>query len=42
METPGPAGKGPDAAEIQKLRDLHARWRRKRTPKPSTARGRRT
>ncbi len=27
METPGPAGKGPDAAEIQKLRDLHARWR---------------
>ena len=42
METPGPAGKGPDAAEIQKLRDLHARWRPKRTPKPSTARGRRT
>jgi deoxyribonuclease-4 len=30
METPGPAGHGPDAAEIQKLRDLHARWRRKR------------
>jgi deoxyribonuclease-4 len=27
METPGPAGKGPDAAELQKLRDLHARWR---------------
>ena len=27
METPGPAGKGPDAAEIQKLRDLHSRWR---------------
>ena len=26
METPGPDGHGPDAAEIQKLRDLHARW----------------
>jgi deoxyribonuclease-4 len=26
METPGPEKKGPDAAEIQKLRDLHARW----------------
>lgn len=26
METPGPEGKGPDAAEMQKLRDLHARW----------------
>ena len=25
METPGPEGHGPDAAEIQKLRDLHAR-----------------
>ena len=30
METPGPDDHGPDAAEIQKLRDLHARWRRKR------------
>jgi deoxyribonuclease IV len=30
METPGPTGKGADAAEIQKLRDLHARWRPKR------------
>jgi deoxyribonuclease IV len=28
METPGPASKGPDAAEMQKLRDLHARWRK--------------
>jgi deoxyribonuclease IV len=27
METPGPANRGPDAAEVQKLRDLHARWR---------------
>ena len=26
METPGPDGHGPDAAEVQKLRDLHARW----------------
>jgi deoxyribonuclease-4 len=26
LETPGPAGHGPDRAEIQKLRDLHARW----------------
>jgi deoxyribonuclease-4 len=28
METPGPDNHGPDAAEMQKLRDLHARWRR--------------
>ncbi len=26
METPGPDGHGPDAAEVQKLRDLHSRW----------------
>ena len=26
MDTPGPDGHGPDAAEVQKLRDLHARW----------------
>jgi deoxyribonuclease-4 len=26
LETPGPEKHGPDAAEIQKLRDLHARW----------------
>jgi deoxyribonuclease-4 len=30
METPGPDNHGPDAAEVQKLRDLHARWRRKK------------
>ena len=30
METPGPDGHGPDAAEVQKLRDLHARWTKKR------------
>jgi deoxyribonuclease IV len=28
LETPGPEKRGPDAAEIQKLRDLHARWAR--------------
>jgi deoxyribonuclease IV len=26
METPGPDNHGPDAFEMQKLRDLHARW----------------
>jgi deoxyribonuclease-4 len=26
METPGPDNRGPDAAEVQKLRDLHVRW----------------
>src|SRR6478672_4144853 len=26
LEVPGPDGHWPDAAEIQKLRDLHARW----------------
>jgi deoxyribonuclease IV len=26
METPGPDGHGPDGPEMQKLRDLHARW----------------
>ena len=30
METPGPAGHGPDAAEVQKLRDLHKRWTKKK------------
>ena len=26
LETPGPEGRGPDAAAVQGLRDLHARW----------------
>jgi len=26
LETPGPDGHGPDAGEIRKLRELHARW----------------
>ncbi len=30
METPGPDDHGPDAAEVQKLRDLHARSRKRR------------
>ena len=32
METPGPDNHGPDAAEMQKLRDLHARWTRALKP----------
>ena len=28
LETDGPDGHGPDAAEVQKLRELHARWRK--------------
>jgi deoxyribonuclease-4 len=27
LEVPGPDGHGPDAAEVRKLRELHARWR---------------
>ena len=38
METPGPDDHGPDAAEMQKLRELHARWRRKRSTKKSARR----
>ena len=30
METRGPEGHGPDAAEVQKLRDLHDRWTKKK------------
>jgi deoxyribonuclease IV len=41
METPGPVGKGPDAAEMQKLRDLHARWRAS-APAPKSKRSRKT
>jgi deoxyribonuclease-4 len=35
LETPGPDGHGPDAAELQRLRELHARW-----AKPAAARSR--
>jgi deoxyribonuclease-4 len=31
LEVPGKDGHGPDADEVQKLRDLHARWAPKRT-----------
>ena len=30
LETPGPEGRGPDAAELAKVRELHARWTAKR------------
>jgi deoxyribonuclease-4 len=30
METPGPDNHGPDGAEMQKLRDVHARWTAKK------------
>jgi deoxyribonuclease-4 len=43
LEVPGPDGHGPDANEIAKLRELHARWTRK-TARPRArrkARGRR-
>jgi deoxyribonuclease-4 len=26
LEVPGPAGRGPDAAQVRKLKQLHARW----------------
>jgi deoxyribonuclease-4 len=35
LETDGPDGHGPDAGEVRKLRELHARWREKRKRKPS-------
>jgi deoxyribonuclease-4 len=41
LEVPGPDDHGPDAAEVQKLRDLHARWtkpqrKRRRTSSSGT------
>ncbi len=42
LETPGPAGRGPDAAEVQLARDLHARGlaaRAKRPPRRGRAAG---
>jgi deoxyribonuclease-4 len=30
LETPGPDGHGPDAAEMKRLRDLHGRWTRRK------------
>lgn len=44
LEVPGPDDHGPDAAEIQKLRDLHGRWastRKRGSTKKPTKRARR-
>ena len=38
METPGPDDHGPDAAEMAKVRDLHARWAKKRPTRRSARR----
>ncbi len=38
METPGPDDHGPDAAEVRKLRDLHARWTKQRATRRSARR----
>jgi deoxyribonuclease-4 len=40
LETPGPDGHGPDAAELEKLRALHARWTSKRRPARQRTRAR--
>jgi deoxyribonuclease IV len=40
LEVPGPDNHGPDADEVRKLRELHARWRKKRA-RPRARRGRR-
>jgi deoxyribonuclease IV len=40
METPGPDRHGPDAAEMTKLRDLHARWTAKPRARPRSPRTR--
>jgi deoxyribonuclease-4 len=41
LEVPGPDNHGPDAAEVQKLRDLHARWAKPRRRAPARRRARR-
>jgi deoxyribonuclease-4 len=38
LEVPGPENRGPDAGEIRKLRNLHARWTKPRAAKPRRAR----
>jgi deoxyribonuclease IV len=40
LEVPGPDGHGPDAEEVRKLKELHARWTRKRA-RPRARRGNR-
>ena len=37
LETPGPEGRGPGAEEVAELRELHARWTRKRTRRARSA-----
>ena len=37
LEVPGPENRGPDAAEIRRLRNLHARWTKPRAAKPRRA-----
>jgi len=40
LEVPGQDDHGPDAAEVQKLRDLHARWTKpQRKPRRTSAKG---
>ena len=39
METPGPDDHGPDAAEVQKLRDLHGRWVKRTSKKRARSPG---
>jgi deoxyribonuclease-4 len=41
LEVPGVDGRGPDANEVQKLRDLHTRWSKRRPSKRSSTRKRR-
>jgi deoxyribonuclease-4 len=37
METPGPDDHGPDAAEVEKLHDLHSRWAKPKPKRPRRA-----
>jgi deoxyribonuclease-4 len=37
LETPGKDGRGPDADELRKLRELHARWTKKRARRSRSA-----
>ena len=38
MEVPGPDNHGPDAAELRKVRELHARWAKRATPRRQRSR----
>jgi deoxyribonuclease-4 len=37
LEVPGTNGRGPDANEIRKLKDLHARWTKRSSKRPAKA-----